>query len=61
MPTDLVSEWTECRRVLPYRDYLGHWQIPLRTQYRVVITNGRKHTEYREREETFEEWAEDQL
>ena len=61
MPTGITSEWTDCQKSLPYKDYLGHWRIPLNTQYRITVQDGRRYVEYREREETFEEWCDRQI
>ena len=47
------ERWQDCFKFLPYRDYLGAWQLPRYTQSRLrdgVI-------EYRERDETFDEWS----
>lgn len=48
--------WTDCTKYLPYRDYLGRWQIPRDTQKRIVL--GR--VEYREKPETEGDYAERQ-
>jgi hypothetical protein len=56
MPTTLQSDWIDCAKALPYRDYLGRWQLtPLATQCRKVIENGEARWQYRERAETDEE------
>lgn len=53
----LSSEWQDCEKYLPYKDYLGHWQfLPSITQRRLV--KGR--WEYRERNETVAEFWERQ-
>lgn len=56
MPTEETPEWNDCWKALPYRDYTGRrvW-YPFKTQRRRVIRDGREVTEYREREETWEE------
>jgi hypothetical protein len=51
------EQWHDCLKILPYRDYLGRivWW-PRYTERRVI--NGK--VQYRERQETFEEWGDRQ-
>lgn len=55
-----VTPWTDCRRLLPYRDRCGRWQLPLYTQFRAVVVDGRTLLQYCERAETIEEWRDRQ-
>lgn len=49
--------WEDCFKILPYRDYLGRWYFfPRYTQRRIVEFDGKRRWQYREREETAEEW-----
>jgi hypothetical protein len=57
----LESGWRDCRKILPYFDYQGKLQLlPIKTQTRTVLNNGRRVVEYREIEETLDEWGERQ-
>jgi hypothetical protein len=54
-----ITDWVDCVRFRPYRDYLGQWRWPLQTQRRSKLIDGSY--EYREREETTEDWGNRQL
>ena len=58
MTTD--SGWSDCSKLLPYLDYMGRWRFSRYTQKRVVVRDGREIVEYREREETGQEFTENQ-
>lgn len=60
MPTALRSEWIDFTKILPYRDFLGRWQLPFRTQRRKIFENSKVRWQYREREETDREWTDRQ-
>ena len=56
-----AGPWEDCRRVLPYKDVTGKWQFaPTRTQRRKITKDGKSYFQYREREETDQEWSDRQ-
>jgi len=51
------TQWSDCFKFLPYKDHLGKWHFfPLYTQRRRVRKEGKRIYEYREREETVDEY-----
>ena len=53
----ILSGWEHCNRSLPYRNMEGRWTFfPRWTERRLVLIGGRKRWQYREREQTYDEW-----
>lgn len=49
-PIEFAGEWRDHTKSLPYFDDKGRFQLPIKTQRRPVIVNGKWKWQYRERE-----------
>jgi hypothetical protein len=47
----ILFNWTDCMKLVPYRDWRGSYRWPQKSRRRLIVRNGRRKWQLRERPE----------